>query len=158
MIGGGILFQRNFTYKWRGKCGKKTLQYLQAHPPLKVKSHMSTRINKLSLVVGTCETAVHKDIFGKKLISKKDNGKICAAEKRGWKFFGYGIYGKHDAYTYQEGTTFTQCLGFCEDKRRRDGKAWNGMYWHRSDSTCFCNKNDKGHSGSSNWLHFKVNG
>ena len=125
-------------------CQISDKQYL--HPPLKVKSHVSTRIHKLPLVIsGTCEA----NIFG-------DNGKICAAEKRGWKYFGRGKHGTHDDKIYQFNTYFTQCLDICTNKRRRDGKDWNGMHWRISDGNCVCHKNDKGHKPSDRFLHFKV--
>ena len=128
-------------------CRISDKQYKQAHPPLKVKSHVSPRIHKLPLVIsGTCEANTQRE----------DNEKKCAAEERGWTFVGNGYQGTHDDYISRSGTTFTQCLDLCIEKRRLDGNVWNGMQWNKGTRFCACNKNDEGHTSDNRYLHFKM--
>ena len=89
-------------------------------------------------------------------IFEADNGKVCAADKRGWTFIGPGACRYFDADSRHPGTTFTQCLDLCTTKRKTDGNTWNGMFWFKPSGLCRCFKNERGHRPDKDYLQFKA--
>ena len=105
-----------------------------------------SRIHKLPLVISGCELNTQR----------RDNREICAGEKRGWTFVGYGRPDKQYEFIYKEKTTVTQCLDLCINKRKTDGNIWNGMRWSTTTGWCVCYDYDTGHEYIKNILHFRV--
>ena len=86
-------------------------------------------------------------------VEKVDNDVIYNT----WKFVGRGTEGSYDAEVYHKaGTTMKECLEFCQTKRIIDGGEWNGVVWVVSSGEYWCEKNDRGHSERSDFLHFRA--
>ena len=73
-----------------------------------------------------------------------------------WKFVGRGQEQIYDDQVGKDGTTLKECLELCQKKRISDGVEWNGVTWCVPHRWCYCNKNDRGHSENSRWLHFRA--
>ena len=90
-------------------------------------------------------------------VQKTDNDVKSDSLLAGWKYYGRGINGNYDAGISKSDATFPDCVQWCEEKRKTDGAAWNGMIYRHSDGNCQCIKGDRGHDSSwSSYVHFQV--
>merc|ERR1712226_834063 len=55
------------------------------------------------------------------------------------RFVGYGGAVSSESVTYYI-LSLTECAKKCNDKRQKDGIAWNGMEYMWRDKQCFCHK------------------
>ena len=90
-------------------------------------------------------------------LKKIDEHVISNAFPFGWKWYGFGYYGSQGDYVYKYHTTQGECFAFCNNKRATDGEEWNGMNWAPGDGACECSKNDRGHTSSKSYMHWKTN-
>ena len=85
-------------------------------------------------------------------VEKADNDVVSL----GYKFIGVGIYGtSDDRIDVKYHTTVHECLEILHYKRLSDSR-WNGVVWRPTDGCCEIQKNDRGHSSRSDWLHFRA--
>ena len=72
-----------------------------------------------------------------------------------WRFIGAGGYTSRDDYLDAgPGFSLAQCLHLCSNKRSSNSK-WNGVRFSAKDDSCFCVKNDAGHTPIEGYMHFR---